>query len=164
MPQLLQEARVITSELPELGHAKSRSFLVGRVSYRGVSTAEGPVAATDSERQASTSSVQRRSGDRKSDDTQRTHQASAAHIDVGGVEYLINERDGQVYYYDVNVFSDFVADAPKVVGFDPVPFRLPACLPSVQEPAYWQPARLWPGKRSRRHQRLMIDGIHPEPA
>jgi hypothetical protein len=46
---------------------------------------------------------------------------TAAQIDVGGVEYLINERDGQVYYYDVNVLSNFVADAPQVVGFDPVP-------------------------------------------
>lgn len=44
-----------------------------------------------------------------------------AHIDVGGVEYLVNDRDGQVYYYDVNALSNFVADAPSVVGFDPFP-------------------------------------------
>jgi hypothetical protein len=45
----------------------------------------------------------------------------AASIEVGGVEYLINDRDGQVYYYDVNALSNFVADAPNVVGFDPFP-------------------------------------------
>jgi hypothetical protein len=45
----------------------------------------------------------------------------AAGIEVGGVEYLVNDRDGQVYYYDVNALSNFVADAPNVVGFDPFP-------------------------------------------
>lgn len=45
----------------------------------------------------------------------------AADIDVGGVEYLVDDRDGQVYYYDVNALSNFVADAPNVVGFDPFP-------------------------------------------
>jgi hypothetical protein len=43
----------------------------------------------------------------------------AAKIDVGGVEYMIDERDGQLYYYDVNALSNFVADAPNVIGFDP---------------------------------------------
>jgi hypothetical protein len=43
----------------------------------------------------------------------------AAHIDVGGVEYMIDARDGALYYYDVNALSNFVADAPRVVGFDP---------------------------------------------
>ena len=44
-----------------------------------------------------------------------------AHIEVGGVEYLVNARDGQVYYYDINALSNFVANAPEVVGFDPFP-------------------------------------------
>jgi hypothetical protein len=35
------------------------------------------------------------------------------------VEYLIDDRDGQLYYYDVNALSNFVADAPRVIGFDP---------------------------------------------
>lgn len=43
----------------------------------------------------------------------------AAHIDVGGVEYLIDARDGQLYYYDINALSNFVAEAQRVVGFDP---------------------------------------------
>ncbi len=45
----------------------------------------------------------------------------AAQIEVGGVEYLVNDRDGQLYYYDINALSNFVADAPNVVGFDPWP-------------------------------------------
>jgi glutathione synthase/RimK-type ligase-like ATP-grasp enzyme len=47
--------------------------------------------------------------------------AAAAHIEVGGVEYLVSARDGQPYFYDINALSNFVADAPHVVGFDPVP-------------------------------------------
>jgi hypothetical protein len=46
---------------------------------------------------------------------------SAAGIEVGGVEYLVNDRDGQVYYYDMNALSNFVADAPAIIGFDPFP-------------------------------------------
>lgn len=43
---------------------------------------------------------------------------AAAGIEVGGVEYMIDARDGRLCYYDVNALSNFVADAPKVVGFD----------------------------------------------
>lgn len=43
----------------------------------------------------------------------------AARIDVGGVEYLVDGRDGRVHFYDVNATSNFVADAPTVLGFDP---------------------------------------------
>ena len=44
---------------------------------------------------------------------------AAAGIDVGGVEYFIDDRDGRRYYYDINALSNFVADAPRVIGFDP---------------------------------------------
>jgi hypothetical protein len=43
----------------------------------------------------------------------------AANLDVGGIEYLVDDRDGKHYYYDVNALSNFVADAKNVVGFDP---------------------------------------------
>jgi hypothetical protein len=43
----------------------------------------------------------------------------AGKVDVGGVEYLESERDGQIYLYDVNTLSNFVTDAPRLVGFDP---------------------------------------------
>jgi hypothetical protein len=42
-----------------------------------------------------------------------------AGIDIGGVEYMIDDRDGQRYYYDINALSNFVADATRVIGFDP---------------------------------------------
>lgn len=42
-----------------------------------------------------------------------------AGIDVGGIEYMIDDRDGTVVYYDINALSNFVADAVNVVGFDP---------------------------------------------
>jgi hypothetical protein len=42
-----------------------------------------------------------------------------AKIDVGGIEYMIDDRDGRLVYYDVNALSNFVADAVNVVGFDP---------------------------------------------
>ncbi len=44
----------------------------------------------------------------------------AAGIDVGGIEYMTDDRDGRLVYYDVNALSNFVADAVNVVGFDPV--------------------------------------------
>lgn len=40
-------------------------------------------------------------------------------LDVGGIEYLIDDRDGRHYFYDVNALSNFVADARRVLGFDP---------------------------------------------
>jgi hypothetical protein len=40
-------------------------------------------------------------------------------LDIGGIEYLVDDRDGKHYFYDINALSNFVADAPNVVGFDP---------------------------------------------
>ena len=45
--------------------------------------------------------------------------AAAAHLDVGGIEYLVDDRDGKHYFYDINALSNFVADAERVIGFDP---------------------------------------------
>ena len=42
-----------------------------------------------------------------------------AQIDVGGIEYMIDDRDGSLVYYDINALSNFVADARNVIGFDP---------------------------------------------
>jgi glutathione synthase/RimK-type ligase-like ATP-grasp enzyme len=58
--------------------------------------------------------------------------ARAAQIDVGGVEYLHSERDGQLYFYDVNALSNFVADPLKVVGFDPTAKLVDSLLSRVQ--------------------------------
>lgn len=43
----------------------------------------------------------------------------AAGLDLGGVEYLVNARTGKPTFYDVNALSNFVANAPEVIGFDP---------------------------------------------
>ena len=40
-------------------------------------------------------------------------------IDLGGIEYIIDDRDGELLYYDVNALSNFVADAVNVIGFNP---------------------------------------------
>jgi hypothetical protein len=43
----------------------------------------------------------------------------AAGIELGGVEFMVDDRDGRRVYYDINALSNFVADGEKVVGFDP---------------------------------------------
>ncbi len=45
--------------------------------------------------------------------------AKAAQLDVGGIEFLVDDRTGQIAYYDINALSNFVTDAVNVVGFDP---------------------------------------------
>lgn len=45
--------------------------------------------------------------------------AESSEIDVGGVEYIIDDRDGRALFYDINALSNFVADATNIVGFDP---------------------------------------------
>jgi len=45
--------------------------------------------------------------------------AQAAGIDVGGVEYLIDDRDGLARFYDINALSNFVANPHDVLGWDP---------------------------------------------
>ena len=46
--------------------------------------------------------------------------ARAASIDIGGVEYLVCKADGQIYFYDINATSNFLANASSVLGFDPI--------------------------------------------
>jgi hypothetical protein len=45
--------------------------------------------------------------------------SAAAGLDLGGVEYLVDARTGEPTYYDINALSNFVANAPEVIGFDP---------------------------------------------
>ena len=47
---------------------------------------------------------------------------AAAGVELGGIEYMLDDRDGDEgvpLYYDINALSNFVADGPQVVGFDP---------------------------------------------
>jgi biotin carboxylase len=45
--------------------------------------------------------------------------AAAAGLDVGGIEYMIDERDGVARFYDLNALSNFVANPREVLGWDP---------------------------------------------
>jgi hypothetical protein len=45
--------------------------------------------------------------------------ARAAALDVGGLEYVIDDRDGTARFYDLNALSNFVANPVDVLGFDP---------------------------------------------
>jgi glutathione synthase/RimK-type ligase-like ATP-grasp enzyme len=45
--------------------------------------------------------------------------AERVKLDIGGIEYLVDDRDGRHYFYDINALSNFVADARNVIGFDP---------------------------------------------
>jgi len=42
-----------------------------------------------------------------------------AQIDVGGIELMVDDRDGRIVFYDINALSNFVADPINVIGFDP---------------------------------------------
>ncbi len=45
--------------------------------------------------------------------------ARLGRIDLCGIEYIIDHRTGEPVFYDLNVLSNFVSDAPAIVGFDP---------------------------------------------
>jgi glutathione synthase/RimK-type ligase-like ATP-grasp enzyme len=45
--------------------------------------------------------------------------AQAAGLDVGGVEVVIDDRDGVPCFYDINALSNFVAKPLDVLGWDP---------------------------------------------
>ena len=45
--------------------------------------------------------------------------ATAAGLDVGGVELVIDDRDGTPRFYDINALSNFVANPLEVLGWDP---------------------------------------------
>ncbi len=45
--------------------------------------------------------------------------AQAVGLDVGGVEFLIDDRDGTPRFYDINALSNFVANPLDVLGWDP---------------------------------------------
>jgi D-alanine-D-alanine ligase-like ATP-grasp enzyme len=45
--------------------------------------------------------------------------AQAAGLAVGGVEVIVDDRDGTPRFYDINAMSNFVADPLNVLGWDP---------------------------------------------
>lgn len=51
------------------------------------------------------------------DDVERIMEVAG--IEVGGIEYVIDDRDGRLLYYDINALSNFVSDPERVIGFNP---------------------------------------------
>jgi glutathione synthase/RimK-type ligase-like ATP-grasp enzyme len=45
--------------------------------------------------------------------------ARAMNLDVGGIEVMIDDRDGTPRFYDINALSNFVAKPLDVLGWDP---------------------------------------------
>jgi glutathione synthase/RimK-type ligase-like ATP-grasp enzyme len=45
--------------------------------------------------------------------------AQATGLDLGGVEVVIDNRDGTPRFYDINAMSNYVADPLNVLGWDP---------------------------------------------
>lgn len=45
--------------------------------------------------------------------------ARAAGLDVGGVELMVDDRDGSIRFFDLNAMSNFVSDPLPLLGFDP---------------------------------------------
>ena len=71
-------------------------------------------------RRAEDRAARRRLRRRRARSSRRSRRSRArARLDVGGIEYLVDDRDGKHYFYDVNALSNFVADAANVIGFDP---------------------------------------------
>ena len=45
--------------------------------------------------------------------------AAEMHLDVGGIEVMIDDRDGAPRFYDINALSNFVAKPMEILGWDP---------------------------------------------
>lgn len=45
--------------------------------------------------------------------------ARGANLDIGGIEMLVDDRDGTPRFYDINALSNFVANPLDVLGWDP---------------------------------------------
>lgn len=51
------------------------------------------------------------------DDVERIMEVAG--IEVGGIEYVVEDRTGRLLYYDINALSNFVSDPERVIGFNP---------------------------------------------
>jgi len=51
------------------------------------------------------------------DDVERIMEVAG--IEVGGIEYGIDDRTGRLLYYDINALSNFVSDPEHMIGFNP---------------------------------------------
>ena len=58
--------------------------------------------------------------------------AVAAHLFVGGIEVIIDDRDSTPRFYDINAMSNFVADPQSVLGWDPHDRLIDAIAPMLK--------------------------------
>jgi biotin carboxylase len=65
-----------------------------------------------------------------------------AGIEVGGVEYVFDERSGRQMYYDINALSNFVADPERMLGFNPYGRLADFLIEEARVHEAKQPARL----------------------
>ena len=65
-----------------------------------------------------------------------------AGIEVGGVEYVADERTGRLLYYDINALSNFVADPERMLGFNPYARLADFLIDEARAHQVKQPARL----------------------
>ena len=65
-----------------------------------------------------------------------------AGIEVGGVEYVFDERTGRQMYYDINALSNFVADPERMLGFNPYGRLADFLIEEALAQEAKQPARL----------------------
>ena len=65
-----------------------------------------------------------------------------AGIEVGGVEYVFDERTGRQMYYDINALSNFVADPERMLGFNPYGRLADFLIEEARAHQSKQPARL----------------------
>jgi hypothetical protein len=61
--------------------------------------------------------------------------ALAAGLDVGGVEYMIDDADGRPKFYDLNAMSNFVGQPMAVLGFDPHEIFVDYLVEQIAAPA-----------------------------
>jgi biotin carboxylase len=65
-----------------------------------------------------------------------------AGIEVGGVEYVIDDATGRLLYYDINALSNFVADPERVISFNPYARLADYLIAEARAHAAKEPARL----------------------
>jgi hypothetical protein len=65
-----------------------------------------------------------------------------AGIEVGGVEYVIDDATGRLLYYDINALSNFVADPERVIGFNPYARLADYLIAEARAHAAKEPPRL----------------------
>ncbi|WP_293369286.1 alpha-L-glutamate ligase, partial [Phenylobacterium sp.] len=59
--------------------------------------------------------------------------AAMSGLDVGGIEYMVDDRDGRPKFYDLNAMSNFVAKPLEVLGWDPHDKLVDYLLPLIAE-------------------------------